>query len=219
MIDVATGWSERVGMLGRSNVAMQKALTRARERLPFAIIELHPDNGSEFFNTPVMQYFSKELQDTLLSRSRPFHKNDNRFVEQKNSSLVRAYVGDQRFDTTLQVLVLNDLYEKMWVYYNLFQPVLRLAEKTPVTADDGTFKLRRRYDVARTPFDRLVAAKILTPEHQEKLSRLRDRTNPRRLKHEVYELLDRLLSLPGTRTTADEQDTSTTSSKEDSGVR
>jgi len=219
MIDVATGWSERVGMMGRSNSVMQKALTRARERLPFAIIELHPDNGSEFFNTPVMRYFSKELQDTLLSRSRPFHKNDNRFVEQKNSSLVRAYVGDQRFDTTIQVLVLDDLYEKMWVYYNLFQPVLRLAEKISVPVDGGTFKLRRRYDVARTPFDRLCATGILTAQRQDELNRLRDQTNPRRLKDEVYALLDRLLSLPCAKTSKADTDASPITPKEDNGAQ
>ena len=217
MIDVASGWSERVGMMGRSNSGMQKALTRTRERLPFAIVELHPDNGSEFFNTPVMAYFSRELQDTLISRSRPFHKNDNRFVEQKNSSLVRAYVGDQRFDTTLQILALNDMYEKMWLYYNLFQPVLRLAEKTVVPLDSGAFKIHRRYDVARTPFDRLCATGILPKERQDDLNRLRNEINPRRLKEEVYALLDRLLSLP----CADSAkvDTSSKTPKEDNGAQ
>jgi hypothetical protein len=196
MIDVATGWSERVAMLGRNNSVMQKALDRAQTRLPFPILELHPDNGSEFFNTPLMRYFSTELQETLLSRSRPFHKNDNRFVEQKNASLVRAFVGQQRFDTLTQTLALNDLYEKMWLYYNLFQPVLRLAEKTVVPLDGGACKIQRRYDVARTPFDRLCATGIVPKERQDPLHRLRDQTNPRRLKGEVYTLLDRLLSLP-----------------------
>jgi hypothetical protein len=201
LIDVATAWSERVGMLSRSNQAMQKALTRTRERLPFAILELHPDNGSEFFNTPVMAYFSQELQATLVSRSRPFHKNDNRFVEQKNASLVRAYVGHQRLDTTIQICLLNELYEKMWLFYNLFQPVMRLAEKKVAPLADGTFKVSRRYDTARTPFDRLCATTILLPERQDALSRLRDQTNPRRLRDAIYALLDRLLALPGTDTT------------------
>jgi hypothetical protein len=214
MIDVATGWSERVGMLGRSNSAMQKALTRTQQRLPFPILELHPDNGSEFFNTPVMAYFSTELQDTLISRSRPFHKNDNRFVEQKNSSLVRAFVGDHRFDTITQTLALNDMYDKMWVYYNLFQPVLRLAEKTVVPLAGGASIIHRRYDVARTPFDRLCATGIVPKERQDDLNRLRDRTNPRRLKQEVYALLDRLLSLPCADVTKAHQDTSP---KEDDG--
>lgn len=219
LIDVATGWSERNGMLGRSNVAMQKALTRTQERLPFAIVELHPDNGSEFFNTPVLHYFSTELQSTLLSRSRPFHKNDNRFVEQKNSSLVRAYVGHRRFDTAMQILVLNDLYEKMWVYYNLFQPVLRLAEKTTALVDSGALKTRQRYDVARTPFDRLCATGVLTTERQNELNRLRDRTNPRRLKQEVYQTLDHLLSLPSADAMREEHDASITPHKEDDGAQ
>ena len=221
MIDVTTGWSERVGMLGRSNSVMQKALTRTRERLPFPIIELHPDNGGEFFNTPVMAYFSQELQQTLISRSRPFHKNDNRFVEQKNSSLVRAFVGDQRFDTMTQILALNDMYEKMWLYYNLFQPVLRLAEKEVVPVDGGAFKIRRRYDVARTPFDRLCATGIVSKDHQDDLNRKRDQINPRRLKDEVYTLLDRLLSLPCAKISKEDTDASPIipTPKEDNGAQ
>ena len=216
MIDVATGWSERVAILGRSNSAMQKAFTRAQLRLPFAIVELHPDNGSEFFNTPLLRYFSAELQETLLSRSRPFQKNDNRFVEQKNSSLVRAFVGDRRFDTTTQILALNDLYEKMWLYYNLFQPVLRLAEKVVVRLQSGASRIRRHYDTARTPFDRLCATAILPQERQDSLNRLRDQTNPRRLKDEVYTLLDRLLALPCAK---DEQDIPSPTPKEDDGAQ
>jgi hypothetical protein len=219
MIDVATGWSERVGMMGRSHSVMQKALDRALVRLPFSIIELHPDNGSEFFNTPLLRYFSKELQETLISRSRPYHKNDNRFVEQKNSSLVRAFVGYQRFDTMTQVLALNDMYEKMWVYYNLFQPVLRLAEKTVLPLDDGTFKIARRYDLARTPFDRLCATRILPTDRQDNLNRLRDQTNPRRLKDEVYALLDRLLSLPCAESIKADEDSSPITPKEDDGAQ
>ncbi len=98
---------------------------------------------------------------------------------------------------------MNDLYEKMWVYYNLFQPVLRLAQKTVVPVDGGASKMRRRYDVARTPFDRLCATGILATEQQDKLNRLRDRTNPRQLKQEVYQILDRLLSLPCADVTGD----------------
>ena len=219
MIDVATGWSERVAMLGRNNSAMQKALSHAQMRLPFAIIELHPDNGSEFFNTPLMRYFSTELQQTLLSRSRPFCKNDNRFVEQKNSSLVRAFVGDRRFDTLTQILALNDLYEKMWLYYNLFQPVLRLAEKTLIPRDDGSFTIRHRYDTARTPFDRLCTTGILPQDRQDDLSRLRDRTNPRRLKDEVYTLLNHLLSLPDAAALKEETGTLSPTPKEEDGAQ
>ena len=129
LVDVATGWSERVALLGRGQAAMEAAFRTALARLPFALVELHPDNGSEFFNAHLKRLYGEMVTGLQLSRSRPFHKNDNRFVEQKNDSLVRQLVGYQRLETPEQVEALNALYTDMGVYYNLFQPVLRLAEK------------------------------------------------------------------------------------------
>jgi hypothetical protein len=85
LIDIATGWSERVAVLGRSDQAMVDGFTRIETRLPFAIKEIHPDNGSEFFNHLVVSYFGRDVMPVHLSRSRPFHKNDNRFVEQRTA--------------------------------------------------------------------------------------------------------------------------------------
>ncbi len=96
-------------------------------------MELHPDNGREFFNHHLKRLFPELVPGLQLSRSRPYQKNDNRFVEQKNDSLVRQYVGYQRLDTPEQLAALDALYADMRVYYNLFQPVLRLVEKTPMT--------------------------------------------------------------------------------------
>jgi len=87
-----------------------------------------------------------------LSRSRPYQKNDNRLVEQKNDTLVRQYFGDLRFDRPEQIEAMNALYEQMWIYYNLFQPAMHLSEKT-VVGD----KVRRKWDQACTPFERLKA--------------------------------------------------------------
>ncbi len=129
LIDVATGWSERVAILGRGQTAMEGGFRRILERLPFAILELHPDNGSEFFNYHLVRFWKDKVTGVQLSRSRPYHKNDNRFVEQKNSSLVRQYFGTLRLDTPEQLVAMNALYEQMWLYYNLFQPVLHLKEK------------------------------------------------------------------------------------------
>jgi hypothetical protein len=83
LVDVATGWSERVAVLGRSQEQMVAAFRRVQARLPFAITHLHPDNGSEFFNDHLIRYFGEEVIGLKLSRSRPYQKNDNRFVEQK----------------------------------------------------------------------------------------------------------------------------------------
>ena len=97
-----------------------------------------------------------------------------------------------------QILAVNDLYDKMWVYYNLFQPVMRLTEKTMIPAEEGQrSRVKRRYDQAQTPFDRLCAANAITQERREQLQTRRDQTNPRQLRQEIYDAIDHIFSLPG----------------------
>ena len=197
MIDMATGWSERVAVLGRSYLVMEDAFRYILARLPFAVYEMHPDNGSEFFNYHMLRFWSELVQGVQLSRSRPYNKNDNRMVEQKNSTLVRAYLGYDRLDTVAQVLAVNRLYDQMWIYYNFFQPVMRLAEKTWIHQAGQHARVRRRYDQARTPFDRLCDTEAITKEHKVQLEALRDRTNPRQLRQRIYDQIDHIFSLPG----------------------
>ncbi|MDP2663622.1 MAG: integrase [Dehalococcoidia bacterium] len=193
MIDVATGWSERVAILGRSQREMEIGFKRIQARLPVPIIRLHPDNGSEFLNHHIIRCWKEASKGLELMRSRPFNKNDNRFVEQKNSSLVRAYLGKDRFDSAEQCEMMNFLYDRMWVYYNLFQPVMRLEEKQILPQESGVYKVKHKYDTAQTPFQRLSGTTTITRENQQKLTTLRDRTNPRQLRKEIYRLLDDLL--------------------------
>ena len=181
LIDVATGWSERVAVLGRSYRAMAAGFEHVLQRLPFAVRELHPDNGPEFLNAHLVRFWGARLPGLTLSRSRPYHKNDNRFVEQKNRSLVRAYFGNARLDTPAQCTALNTLYERMWRYYNLFQPVLHLVEKTA-----SATQVRRRWDTAQTPYERLAAAAVLPASEQAPLDALYQTTNPRALRRELY---------------------------------
>lgn len=198
MIDVATGWSEREAVLGRSYRAMEDAFRHILLRVPFAVREIHPDNGSEFFNQHLLRFWGQAVQGLQLSRSHPYRKNDNRLVEQKNSSLVRKYLAYERLDTVAQTLALKELYEQMWVYYNLFQPVMHLVEKETIPAVDGQpARIRRRHDRPRPPFDRLCEAAAIVPERREQLERLRDRTNPRQLRQELYDRIEAILSLPG----------------------
>lgn len=194
MIDVATGWSERVAILGRSQREMEIGFRRIEARLPIPIIRLHPDNGGEFINHHLMRYWKEATKGLELMRSRPFNKNDNRFVEQKNSSLVRAYLGKDRFDSAEQCAMMNFLYDQMWGYYNLFQPVMRLAEKQFLPQDSGAYKVKHKYDTAQTPFQRLGHTTAISQENREQLTILRDRTNPRQLRKEIYGLLDDLLA-------------------------
>jgi len=197
MIDVATGWSERVAILGRSYVVTQDGFRRILARLPFTIREIHPDNGSEFLNAHLVRFWQTLIKGVTLSRSRPYRKNDNRFVEQKNSSLVRAYFGDDRLDSVSQTLFLNQLYDKMWLFYNFFQPVLRLEEKIFQPASTGSNRVIRHYDPAQTPFDRLCQTNALCAARQQQLERLRDQTNPRQLRHQIYHMIEALFALPG----------------------
>jgi IS30 family transposase len=197
LIDVTTGWSERVAVLGRSYCVMADAFQRILRRLPFVVREIHPDNGSEFFNHHLLRFWGQQVTGIRLSRSRPWQKNDNRFVEQKNNTLVRNFLGTERLDSVAQTHLLNQLYERMWVFYNLFQPVMRLKEKTYLRNSDGTHRLQRRFDMAQTPFDRLCAADAITPQERQRLEQLRDQTNPRELRREIYDLLDKLFKTPG----------------------
>jgi hypothetical protein len=200
MVDVATGWAEQVATLGRGYVAMEDGFRRILARLPFPVLEIHPDNGSEFLNAHLVRFWKEMVKDVTLSRSRPFQKNDNRFVEQKNSTLVRAYLGPARFDTAQQTNAINQLYEKMWLYYNFFQPVMRLREKTTSPsppAQGQPLRIRRRFDRARTPLDRLCESDAISEQHKQQLRTLRDQTNPRQLRREINQLLDEIFLLPG----------------------
>ncbi len=187
LIDVATGWSERVMLLGRGQQAMEAAFKQVLERLPFAIKESHPDNGTEFFNAHLVRFWKEQVTGVHLSRSRPYQKNDNRYVEQKNDTLVRQYFGELRLDTPEQIAAGNALYERMWLYYNLFQPVMHLNEKI-VEGD----KVRRKWDQAQTPYQRLLATGVLSVAQQARLQALYEQTNPLLLREEIYAGLDAL---------------------------
>jgi hypothetical protein len=187
MVDVTTGWSERVAVLGRGQRAMESGFRHILERLPFAIHELHPDNGSEFFNYHLVHFWKEKVRGVKLSRSQPYQKNDNRMVEQKNDTLVRQYLGYERLDTAEQLDAVNALYERMWLYYNLFQPVLHLIEKEVI---DG--KVKRTWDQAKTPYERLLATEVVSTEQQEHLRQLYLHTNPLALRQEIYERLSTL---------------------------
>jgi hypothetical protein len=197
MVDGATGWSERVAILGKGQQAMEAGFRTILKRLPFAVKELHPDNGSEFFNNHLVRFWGEVITGLKLSRSRPYQKNDNRFVEQKNDTLVRQYFGTLRLETPEQVAAMNVLYDKMWLYYNFFQPVLHLQEK--IWKPD---KLLRHWDQAQTPYQRLLATDALENEQKARFQTLYEQTNPMTLRKEIYRRLSTLWELPTATTSA-----------------
>lgn len=195
-IDVLTGWSERFGIKGHTFGVMWRAFQTFARHCPLPVREVHSDNGSEFINPSLIGYFGEHLVHIEQTRGEPGVKNHNRFVEQKNSSLVRAYFTDLYLHTPEHLELMNDIYADMWLYYNFFQPVLRQVERKVVQRPNGTYSVRRKQDEAKTPLDRLLAAKPpISRETRLRLQKLRAETNPRALKRSIHQKLNRIYQL------------------------
>jgi hypothetical protein len=197
LVDVATGWSCRRAILGRSYVVMRDALAYLLPRLPFPVHELHPDNGSEFLNDHVLHFLDHDYKQIFPSRSRPATPNDNRLVEQKNGSLVRHYLGDRRYDTVKQTRYLNTVYEDIERFHNFIQPVMKQIDKEWRPPND-TRKgyVKRTHDIPRPPVDRLceIWGKD-TPKAQALLTQ-RAQINPLQLRRAIYRALDHFFAYP-----------------------
>lgn len=195
-VDVLTGWSERFAIMGHSFETIWNAIKAFEAICPIPIREIHSDNGSEFINQPLVSVFGEELVGVSQTRGRPGHSNDSRFIEQKNSSLVRAYFEYIYLHTLEQLQAMNALYQDMRLYYNLFQPVLRQTERTAVSGPSGIIRIRRKQDRARTPLQRLIeATPPISRQSREELLALRDSVNPLQLKRSIHERLDALRKL------------------------
>ena len=138
--------------------------------------------------------FGQEIVAAQQTRGRPHHSNDNRFVGQKNSSLVRAYLGYAQLHTYQQLEMLNHLYADMWLNYNFFLPVLRQVSRIAVKGEDGIVRIQRRQDGAKKPLDRLLMAKPpIGKETKAKLLALRQATNLAALNRKIHSQLNLLL--------------------------
>jgi hypothetical protein len=154
--DVATGWTECAGVWGKGQAAVFGALTTIRERLPFPLLGIDSDNGSEFLNAHLVGYCDRE--QLTFTRSRPYWKNDQAHVEQKNWSVVRALLGYDRYESEAALDQLNAVYRILRHWTNHWQPSLKLIGKTR----DGA-KVTKRYASAATPYRRVLATQTLDP--------------------------------------------------------
>lgn len=193
-IDVLTGWSERFAVDGHQFTDIWPMFLSFADRCPIPVREIHSDNGSEFLNHALISDYSRLGPNIHITRGRPGHKNDNRFVEQKNSSLIRAYLEHLHFDSPAHCRQLNLLYDDMWLYYNFFQPVLRQVSRRAVRRPDGTVRIVRHQDEAATPLKRLLRARpALSRAKADYLQSLHDSTNPRELRDAIHDRI-RLLA-------------------------
>ncbi len=183
--DVCTGWTETRAVKNKAQVWVFEALQEIMNRVPFAILGIDSDNGSEFINNHLLRYCSENR--ITFTRARPYRKNDNCFVEQKNYSVVRRAVGYRRHDTEQELEVLNKLYDHLRLYTNFFQPVMKLIEKTRIGS-----KVKKRYDCAKTPYRRTVESDFVPNQAKEVLREQYAKLNPVKLKQKITILQERL---------------------------
>ncbi len=137
LIDIATGWSEQAAIWGKGEKATLEQFKKIEARLPFPIKGIDPDNGSEFINWHMKRYCEKRKIN--FTRSRPYHKNDNAHIEQKNWTAIRQLVGYDRLEKKEQLAILNDLYANEWrLYLNFFQPMMKITGKIKNTTTGRT---------------------------------------------------------------------------------
>jgi len=192
LLDVASGWCEIVPVYGNSFAAMKDGFDFLLARLPFPVLEFHPDNGSEFINKLLQKHWKQLVPNLDVTRSKPYRKNDNRFVEENNNSLIRAYIGPSRFDSAAQLETLRELEELLWLYHNCFLPCMHLQRKF-ISAEG---KLRRSFAPAQPPLDRLLASDLPDKSRLIELFKFRKATNPLLLREKIDQSIEKLLALP-----------------------
>ena len=191
--DIHTTWTESRAVLGRGEEAVQRALNEIAEALPFALLGVDSDNGSEFINWHLKRWC--EGQQIQMTRGRPYKKDDNAHVEQKNWTHVRKLLGWDRYDTHEAVAAMNELYgRELRLWLNLFLPSVKLLKKVRVGS-----KVRRVYDAARTPFARVQECAGAHAQKLAQLEQLRKRLDPFQLSRSVERQLEYISRLANRR--------------------
>jgi len=184
-VDVKSCWTEQVAVRTKAQQYVFAGIERIRGRLPFPLLGIDSDSGSEFINDQLYRYC---ITDKItFTRGRPGKKNDNPYVEQKNDSIVRRWIGYGRYDTQEQVNILNEFYEVLRLYTNFFLPVQKLERKEKVGS-----KVRKIHDKARTPYLRVLDAEDVPDESKEKLIEQYKTLNLVLLKRKLDTILRRL---------------------------
>lgn len=170
-VDIASGWIECIGVWGKGQQRVGGAIHNVRQRLPFPLLGLDSDNGSEFINQNLYEYCRRER--ITFTRSRSYKKNDNCYVEQKNWSVVRRIIGYDRYSSKAAYEKLNQVYYSLRLYMNFFQPAMKLVSKTRQGA-----KVHKIYDTAQTPYQRLLNSGVLTETKKQELAALYNHLGP-----------------------------------------
>ena len=178
LTDIASEWTECIAIPVREAVVVVDIVTRLRPLLPFVIVGIDTDNGSEFLNEVMLAYCRDA--NIEFTRSRPYRRNDQAWVEQKNGAVVRRLVGYHRFEGATAVEGLNRLYAASRLFVNFFQPSFKLASKTRVGS-----RVTKRYHPPATPCARLLASEAIPGSTKDRLRAVLETLDPLRLLDEI----------------------------------
>ena len=187
--DIHTGWTETRAVLGKSQEGVRAALEAVRQALPFPLRGIDSDNGSEFINAHLWGYC--QARAIQFTRGRPYKKDDNAHIEQKNWTHVRRLLGYLRYDTEAARDALDDLYRgELRLFQNLFLPSVKLARKERIGS-----RLRRHYEAPQTPFQRVASSPVADPEGVAELQRRRETLDPFQLSQTIQAKRERIFQL------------------------
>jgi hypothetical protein len=191
MVDIATGWTEQRALWGKGERGVLSAMHGIEHDLPFPIRGFDCDNGSEFLNWPLLKYFVQRERPVQYTRSREYHTNDNAHVEGKNWTIVRQYLGYDRFDDPRITPALNELYTHEWrILMNFFFPSVKLIAKERIKS-----KIVKRHDSPQTPLQRVLSSPHISLETKQHLRKLYEHLNPFHLQKTVTKKINRILRL------------------------
>jgi len=177
MVEIASGWSEQIAVSGKGERGIIQAINTVKLSLPFTLRGLDSDNGGEFINYHLLRYCQQEK--VYFTRSRPDRKNDNAYVEQKNYTHIRRWLGYGRYDSQQQLNVMNDLYRnELRLFNNFFRPVMKVISKEKI----NNSVCRKKYDIAKTPYQRLIESKQISRQQKQELTEIYFSLNPVKLK-------------------------------------
>jgi hypothetical protein len=181
--------------MGKGQYGVKTAMQDIEQSLPFKLLGIDSDNGSEFINYHLKAFCDQ--RKIQFTRGRPYKKDDNAHIEQKNWTHVRKILGYLRYDSQAALMAINDLYQnELGLMMNLFQPSVKLVQKTRVGS-----RLKRVYDRPATPLDRLRASKRADPAKLKELENLRAALDPFKLSERIEQKLDRIFELANSRYT------------------
>ena len=181
MTDAYTGWTECVAIWNRSRLSVIAAIEIVRKRLPFPLLGIDSDNGSEFINHSLKAYCDEH--GVTFTRSRPYKKNDQCHVEQKNGAVVRPLIGYARYEGEQAAKHLNQMYAVDRLCVNFFEPSMKLIDKVRTGA-----KVKKVYDTPKTPWQRLTDSGTLSPDFQQKIQQHYLTLNPAKLRRRLNDL-------------------------------